>query len=276
MKILYKNLPFKTNRNVLAKMNAGINAPNNLNNQLQKVKISTLELPNEVYHMSLSPISSFRPNRIFYVSFDKHQAFYHVSQYIENIQRNKYKNGKEIDTRIYVYTLKPKKQNIQAIVFNESYRPKNISNGIGLKYNTFSRKALGKMSMGGGAVNKNNINSANFEEGSGDNMILGHLLCSKTKINGIRNTNNQDELAICNPINFFTVTKREILDVGVYPYPNGPLPPGRIPQNRIFNLKYIKFNNNNRMYKVTKGRGNLLESLLHKYGIKNNNPNQIN
>ena len=128
----------------------------------------------------------------------------------------------------------------------------------------------------GGAVTKNNINSANFEEGSGDNMILGHLLCSKTKINGIRNTINQDELAICNPINFFTVAKREVLDVGVYPYPNGPLPPGRIPQNRIFNLKYVKFNRNNNnkmMYKVTKGRGNLLESLLHKYGT--NVPNVL-
>ena len=211
MKILYKNLPFKTNRNVLAKMNAGINAPNNLNNRLaNKVQIKTLHLPSVVYHMSLTPIKEFTPNRIFYVSFSKEQAFFHVSQYLTKLQKKINNND---DTKIYVYTLKPKKTDIQAIVFDKKYRPKNISNAIGLKFNTFAEGSQMKMAFGVG-LTKNNINSVDFKEGSGDNMLLGHLLCSKTGINGIRNTINQDELAICNPRNFFTVFDREVLDVG--------------------------------------------------------------
>jgi hypothetical protein len=284
MKILYKNLPFKTNRNVLAKMNAGINAPNNLNNRLaNKVQITTLHLPSVVYHMSLTPIREFIPNRIFYVSFSKDQAFLHVSQYLRKLQA-KYNNKN--DTKIYLYTLKPKKQNIQAIVFDKNHRPKNISNAIGLKFNTFSQESQMKMSFGLG-VTKNNINSANFKEGSGDNMLLGHLLCSKTGINGIRNTINQDELAICNPKNFFTVFDREVLDVGYrtekrinenHPswinYVRGKkpkkiyLPPkkGQLSFNNSLNLpRRIEFRRNVNGEMKYIARGNVLK-LLHKYG----------
>ena len=286
MKILYKNLPFKTNRNVLAKMNAGITAPNNLNNRLKnKVQITTLKLPNVVYHMSITPIREFTPNRIFYVSFSKEQAFFHVSQYLSKLQA---KINNTNNTKIYVYTLKPKKQNIQAIVFDKNHRPKNISNTIGLKFNTFSQKSRMKMMFSGpNSLTKNNINSANFKEGSGDNMILGHLLCSKTGINGIRNTINQDELAVCNPKNFFTVFDREVLDVGFrrekvinanHPswinYVRGkkpekiflPVKKGQLPFNNSLNLaRRLEFrrNVNGEMKYVAKG--NVLK-LLHKYG----------
>jgi len=247
MKILYKNFPFKTNRNVIAKLGAGINAPNNLNNKLKKVQTTTLNLPSVVYHMSTSPIKEFTPNRIFYVSFSKEQAFLHLSQYIEQIQK---KINNKDDTKIYVYTLKPRVRSIRAIVFDKTHRPKTISNSIGLKYNVPGRK----MMMFGVA---GNINSQNFREGSGDNMILGHLLCSKTGVNGIRNTENQDELAICNPRNFFRVFDREVLDIGLRTI-NAK---GQLPFYNASHLSQkIEFKN---MRYVSKGS---VMNLLHKYG----------
>ena len=223
--------------------------------------------------MSTKPIRKFTPNRIFYVSFSKDQAFLHLSQYI-NMNEN---------TKIYVYTLKPKNKEIQAAIFDKNYRPKNISNTIGIKYNTFAPGSR----MNDDPLTKNNINSANFKEGSGDNMILGHLLCSKTGINGIRNTINQDELAVCNPKNFFTVFDREVLDVGFrrekvinanHPswinYVRGkkpekiflPVKKGQLPFNNSLNLaRRLEFrrNVNGEMKYVAKG--NVLK-LLHKYG----------
>jgi hypothetical protein len=281
MKILYKNLPFKTNRNILAKMNAGINAPNNLNNRLKNVNITELHLPKFVYHMSITPIREFTPNRIFYVSFSKDQAFLHMSQYLEKLQR---KINNVEDTKIYMYTLKPRKQNIRAIVFDKKHSPKNISNAIGLKFNTFSRAAQMKM-MFGTNLTRNNINTANFKEGSGDNMLLGHLLCSKTGINGIRNTINQDELAVCNPKNFFTVFDREVIDVGLRREKTEMSKPswmnrlrGKKPVKKVLPLKKgqlslniavrlprrIEFKKNSNEMRYT-ARGNVL-NLLHKYG----------
>lgn len=279
MKILYKNLPFKTNRNVLANMNAGIHAPNNLNNKLKKsVNITTLHLPSVVYHMSITPIKEFTPNRIFYVSFSKEQAFLHLSQYIDKLQT---KINNKNDTKVYLYTLKPKSRTIKTIIFDKNHRPRNISNAVGLKYNTYSEKAQIKM-MFGDTMTKNNINSANFKEGSGDNMIFGHLLCSKTAINGIRNTINQDELAICNPKNFFTVFDREVLDVGLRQEKTKLIKPSLI--NQLRGKKYMKpltkgqlsFNNalklptriefkrqGNEMKYIS--RGDVLK-LLHKFG----------
>lgn len=248
MKIPYSNLPFKTNRNVLTKFGAGVTAPNNLNNRLARVQIKTLTLPKFVYHMSTTPISEFKANRIFYVSFSKDQAFLHVKQYLDKLQ---YKINNKNETKIYVYTLKPRTQTMRAIIFDKDHRPKNISNGIGLKYNTFSRSGVMKMSEGNN-LNRNNVNSKNFSEGSGDNMILGHLLCSKTKTNGIRNVINQDELAICNPKNFFTVYDKQVLDVGLRK--NGPMP-----LERAIRLKSIKFTN-------MKYTPSSLLSLLNRYG----------
>ena len=215
MKILYKNLPFKTNRNGIAGLGAGVNAPNNLNNKLRSVNIKTLKLPKFVYHISRTPISQFTPNRIFYVSFDKKQALLHMKQYlVEGL--NKY-------PKIYLYTLKPKRTEIKAIIFDEKHRPKTISNTIGLKYNKYTRSAMSKLMLEK-KLTVNNISSENFKEGSGDNMILGHLLCSRTGTNGIRNSFNQDELAVCNPVDFFTIYNKEVLDISGRTEPIPPKP----------------------------------------------------
>jgi hypothetical protein len=228
MKILYKNLPFKTNRGFLGP-NAGLHAPDT--RRLSNVALRTLHLPSVVYHMSTTPIKEFTPNRIFYVSFSKEQAFFHLKQYIEQLQKKINDPG---DTKIYLYTLKPRVRTIRAVVFDKTHRPKTVSNAIGLRYNTFKSG-----------------NAHPFREGSGDNMILGHLLCSKTGANGIRNSENQDELAICNPRNFFTVFDREVLDVGLRT--KGPNYAFQLPSQIQFkNMKYV-------------ARGRVL-NLLHKYG----------
>jgi hypothetical protein len=277
MKILYKNLPFKTNRNSLTKFNAGFTVPNNSN---INVPIVNLPLPKFVYHMSTTPLSEFKPNRIFYVSFSKDQAFLHLKQYLEKLQQ---KINNKNDTKIYLYTLKPKKSVIKAILFDNSHRPKTVSNSIGIQYNTYGRGAMIKMMLGAN-LTQNNMNKANFREGSGDNMILGHLLCQKTGANGIRNTINQDELAICNPKNFFSIFDKEVLDIGLRREPsktvkpsllgrlrgkkpvevNLPLPKGRLPFMHALNLKRIEFRRqgNSMRYEPSS-----MLSFLNKYGV---------
>lgn len=229
MKILYRNLPFKTNRNRIAGLGAGVNAPNNLNNKLRSVKIKKLRLPKFVYHISRTPISQFTPNRIFYVSFDKKQSLLHMKQYLEE--------GLHNYPKIYLYTLKPRRRRIKAIIFDKKHRPKTISNTIGLKYNKYARSAMSKLMLGRNRnLTVNNISSENFKEGSGDNMILGHLLCSRTRIKGIRNSYNQDELAVCNPVKFFTIYDKEILDISGR---TEPIPPKQSFLNKLLGKKPI-------------------------------------
>ena len=279
IKIPYNSLPFKTNRNIIAKYGAGMSAPLNINNRVKNVKITSLKLPAHVYHMSTTPISEFTKNRIFYVSFSMSQAFMHVSQYRSQMRLS----GK---TKLYMYTLKPRKRVVQAIIFNKNYRPKNISNGFGIKYDTFGPSAMRKlMSNSGNNIKNANINSENFKEGSGDNMILGYLLCSKIKnINGIRNEINQDEFAVCNPKDFFTIYDKTVLDIaqgkGTLKKGTGPgtkLPreyeysPGHLPnmaEPNIINIEFKRNNNGTSRY-VPKSR-HVKESnfskLLQKYG----------
>jgi hypothetical protein len=279
MKILYSNLPFKTNRNILTKLGAGFTVPNNRN---VNVPIVDLQLPKYVYHMSTTPISEFKSNRIFYVSFSKDQAFLHVKQYIEKLQR---KINNKNDTKVYVYTLKPRKSTIKAILFDKNHRPKTVSNTLGIKYNTFARtgNTLSKLNEGNN-LTPNNMNKLNFEEGSGDNMIFGHFLCQKTGVNGIRNTINQDELAICNPKNFFSIYDKEVLDVGLYrpinkklvqpslwgrltgrkpTYVNANVPKGQLQTEKAINLRRIKFlrKGNSMRYEPTR-----YLNYLHNYG----------
>lgn len=237
MKIPYSNLPYKTNRNNIAQLGAGLQVPNNLENKMKTVKVTQLKMPKFVYHMSTSPISTFTPNRIFYVSFSKAQAFLHVSQYLNRLHK---KQNNTNETKIYVYTLKPRKEIINAVIFDKEYRPKKISNTFGIMYNTYNaHKQMMKSFLG----EKTTVVSQPFKEGSGNNMIFGHLICKYTGANGIRNTINQDELAVCNPKNFFSIYDKEVLNVGIrsqksiitkslfkkpvrklIPYPKGQLP----------------------------------------------------
>ena len=178
--------------------------------------------------------------------------------------------------------MRPKQSTIKAILFDKTHRPKTVSNTLGIKYDTFGVHAMTKKFMGGN-ITRNNINKANFKEGSGDNMIFGHFLCQKTGVNGIRNTINQDELAICNPKNFFSIYDKEILDIGLRTekqilikpkfmnrlrgkknmYINAPLPRGRLSFNHALLLKNIEFNRqgNSMRYEPSS-----LLTLLNRYG----------
>jgi len=284
IKIPYGSLPFKTDRNGLVKIGAGVSAPNNLNNRIQKVPVlKNFKMPSLVYHMSTTPLSEFTPNRIFYVSFSKAQAFLHLSQYRSKM-RNMFKNV--TDSKIYVYTLKPKKSHVNIILFDKTSRPKHVSNNIlGMTYNNPKQtmKAMGKMFNG--TINQNNVTSTNFKEGSGDNMILGQILCSKIKnLNGIRNVINQDEFAVCNPKNFFTIFDKEVLNIRIDPPKTlikgtgtkaiYKLPPSYLPtypigrEPNIINVEFQRKKNGTSGYisKNNRFKVNDYLKLLHKYG----------
>ena len=283
IKINYSSLPFKTNRNIIAKYGAGLTVPTNINNRVKNVNVTSLKLPAHVYHMSTTPISEFTKDRIFYVSFSLAQALMHVSQYRSQMRRTK-------QTKLYMYTLTPKKREVNAIVFDKNHRPKNISNGFGIKYDTFGKSALSKLMAGASnKITNQNINSENFKEGSGDNMILGHLLCSKIKnLNGIRNKIDQDELAVCNPKDFFTVFDKVVLDISQgkgklkkgtgpgtkhsrkYEYSPGQLPNTAVPN--IMNIEFKRLANGTSRYVPVQNPGEKrvketnFVNLLHKYG----------
>ena len=88
-----------------------------------------------------------------------------------------------------------------------------MSNRLGIQYNTFKKSSEFKVSFMPNKLTSNNVEKMSFKEGSGDNMILGHILCSKLPINGIRNSFNQDELAVCNPKNFFKIADKRIINL---------------------------------------------------------------
>ena len=272
MKIKYGNLPFKTNRNGLVKLNAGVSAPNNLNERIKKIPIiQKFKMPEFVYHMSTTPISEFTPNRIFYVSFSKVQAFLHLTQFRSQMR----KSG---NTKVYVYTLEPIKKTVDIILFNKALRPKNVSNNIlGMTYNNPNRTQKAMDSMFNGTITQNKLISENFREGSGDNMILGQILCSKIKnLNGIRNEINQDEFAVCNPRNFFKIHNKETLNISLKPLIiNGKIAPGYLPPHTINepNIVSVEFkrNPNGTSRYVSKNLNfpniNNYLKLLNKYGI---------
>lgn len=212
MRIKYENIPFKTNRNMFLKkpggkynLDLGMNVSGNLNQIQKKVKVVDISLtkvvPRIVYHTSTSPITSLK-DRIFYVSFDKFQSFAHglatVAQDISPFNDEK---------KLYFYELEPIKPTMKVVMFDEKTRPKTVSNNLGITYNAISE--AGQISAGFGLpINKTNVLKQNFREGSGDNMLLGHLICSKSGVNGVRNTIDQDELAICNPKDNFKIVKK--------------------------------------------------------------------
>ena len=230
------------------KLGGGVVVPANINNRVKSIKITSIKLPNHVYHLSTTPISSFNPNRIFYVSFSKLQAFLHLAQYRSKLRKL---NSVE-ETKIYFYTLTPRRKNINVILFDKSSRPKTLSNGMGITYNIPSRT--------------NNMTAKNFREGSGDNMILGQILCSKiSNLNGIRDEINQDELAFCNPLNFFTIYDKEVLNIGMKNGPGkGKLP--SIAEPNIVNIKFQRNANGTSRWMSPYGTDGGYLNLLHKYG----------
>lgn len=293
IKINYKNLPFKTNRNHISKIGAGVMIPTNMNKRVKKIQVHTLKMPKFVYHMSLTPIRRVTKNRIFYVSYDKEQAFFHLQSQLVKLHFDGAHTG---FAKVYVYTLKPKRKFIRAIVFRKGYRPKTISNGFGIKYNSYGGSGINKIMTESNkghfnnlVMTPNNINSTNFKEGSGDNMILGHLLCSKIKnLNGIRNKIDQDELAVCNPKDFFTVFDKVVLDISQgkgklkkgtgpgtkhsrkYEYSPGQLPNTAVPN--IMNIEFKRLANGTSRYVPVQNPGEKrvketnFVNLLHKYG----------
>ena len=216
-----------------------------------------------------------------HVAFTKAQAFLHLTQF-----RSKMRSAKEGDTKIYLYTLKPRESTANIILFNKASRPKHVSNNIlGMTYNNPKQTAKAISSMFNGTINQNNVISTNFKEGSGDNMILGQILCSKIKnLNGSRNVINQDEFAVCNPRNFFTIYDKEVLNIGMNPLRTlikgtgvkasyklhpGYLPPyGTVGEPNILNVEFKRTNNGTSGY-ISKNRNfkvNDYLKLLHKYG----------
>jgi len=56
------------------------------------------------------------------------------------------------------------------------------------------------------------ISNTTFHEGTGDNMILGQLICKTGAVNAIRNTHNQDELGVCDPRSLLDFEKVNIMN----------------------------------------------------------------
>ena len=207
MKLLYKDFPFKTNRNILTKFDAGVHLNRFPTNSNVKMHLTNIELPKYVYHVSSTPITQFDPHRIFYVSFDKFQSIAH------GLSLKKDEIHPWSKEKLYFYKLEPKQKTAKVIYYNNKVRPKQLSNALGIQYNTFKNSSAFKLSFMPDKINRNNFEKMAFREGSGDNMLLGHILCSKLSINGIRNSFDQDELAVCNPKNFFKIADKRIINI---------------------------------------------------------------
>jgi len=199
MKIRYNTLPFKTNRNALVQFDATSGVKMNRLPRMSNVDVVELKLPTKMYHVSTTPLSDFKKDRIFYVSFDTFQSIAH------GLSITKDDIHPMSEKKLYFYTLAPKKKTSRVVMFNANKRPKQVSNAIGAKYNVPNITSQLGMGLHAKGVQKN------FKEGSGDNMILGQILCDSLKVNGIRNNQNQNELAVCNPVNFFDVVERKII-----------------------------------------------------------------
>ena len=204
MKIPYRSLPFKTNRNALVQFDATSGVTMNRLPRLSNVDTVEMVLPTKLYHVSTTPLSSFKKDRIFYVSFDKFQSVAH------GLSITKDDIHPLSEKKLYFYTLRPKKKKAKVVLFDAKTRPKKVSNALGAKYNVLTNAAMGSLGLTGN-MRSNNVIQKNFKEGSGDNMILGQIVCDSLKVNGIRNSYDQDELAVCNPVAMFDVTDRKII-----------------------------------------------------------------
>lgn len=216
--IRYDNLNIKTNKNYLGKhptLQLGISLPDNhqkrIINQLETNHlVKKITLPQVMYHTTLKPIAfhKLHPNKIFYVSYDKFQSLAHGLDQAKNHQMN---------DKVYLYELTPKQPSIQAVVFDEINRPKKFSNATNLRFNKPTNKTMFRLGFQPDWIpteprNTLIMSNKTFAEGSGDNMILGHLICkSGAAVNGIRNTHNQNELGFCDPRNFLNFEKVSVM-----------------------------------------------------------------
>ena len=103
MKLVYKDFAFKTNRNALfrKKVDVGATIPENIKNKMKRLEIVEINLPDKLYHISEKPISSFKNDRIFYVSYDEFQSIAH------GLLLTKDEIHPFSDKKLYFYTLKP-------------------------------------------------------------------------------------------------------------------------------------------------------------------------
>lgn len=249
--VLYENLPFKTNRQSLIdrRMRPKFDVPKNVNEKMKAIEPIEIDLPKYVYHTTTTPISSFKDDRPFYVSFDKFQSVAHGLSVIQQSMSFLSKDN------LYVYVLKPKKKTMRVMLFNEKKRPKNLSNSLGIQYESMSVEGQMLMGMVPNAVKRSEITLKPFAEGSGDNMILAYLMCKSNKINGVRNTIDQDELAVCRPSKSFDIVQKMTIKVK-------DLDPFR---DEIQNVKFMR-NNGGYRYTMTSGvnERNFVDFLLNK------------
>ena len=181
MKLKYEDFAFKTNRNslVIKKFDVGVTVPENIKNKMKKIEIVKINLPDKLHHISEKPISSFKNDRIFYVSYDEFQSIAH------GLLLTKDEIHPFSDKKLYFYTLKPIQKKIKVILFNKNKRPKEVSNSLGIKYDTFTKSGQFKLGLFPNRLNKSNYEEQNFLEGSGDNMLLGQILCNNLNMSNI-------------------------------------------------------------------------------------------
>lgn len=206
-KIPYHEIGIPTNMNQVGKsLGFGISlAPNHnarVNRLLQQNGVvQSITLPKKVYHTTFNPIQEMRPNQILYVSYDRFQSIAHG---LANMR------DKHPFSSMYVYELEPIVKTMSVVMFDTVRRPKNYANQLNIRFDKINPQMVMMYSLLPNAnrwkTNLLNQTTHSFVEGSGDNMILGHLLCAGGA-NGIRNTQDQNELAVCDPSQFFKVSK---------------------------------------------------------------------
>lgn len=197
-----KNLKMKTNREPLIKigLEPKVHLPNKIDEGIDKLGTKKMKLPKVMYHASMTPLTkTFNENRPFYVSFDKFQSLAHGLKAVDPFPTSKEK--------IYFYELTPKSEKeLKVVYFDGKTRPKNLSNKLGLKYDSLNNSMLSVIDPR--MLKHEHVVAKNFREGSGDNMILAYFLCRKRKdINGVRNKRDQDEFAFCKPNGMFNISK---------------------------------------------------------------------
>lgn len=206
-RIPFHRIGIPTNRNSLGtRFQFGISLAPNHNARVKQILrkngvVKRITLPPILYHTTFTPMHEkhLNPKRIFYASYDRFQSLAHG---IDNLQ------DRHPRETMYVYELEPKIPTMSVVLFDKKARPKNMANKLDIRFDRLNNKYALSYGLTGVSPNDPTImleNNRSFKEGSGDNMILGHLLCSTGDINGIRNTQNQNEIAVCDPSKFFRI-----------------------------------------------------------------------
>ncbi len=210
-KIPFHRIGIPTNRNQLgSKFQFGISLAPNHNARVKQLLLKNgvvkrITLPSILYHTTFTPIHEkcLNPKRIFYASYDRFQSIAHGIDRLQDRLQDRHPQES-----MYVYELEPKIPAMSVVLFDKKARPKNMANKLNIRFNRLNNKYAFSYGLTGMSPKDPTImleSNRSFKEGSGDNMILGHLLCATGDINGIRNTQNQNEIAVCDPSKFFRI-----------------------------------------------------------------------